>query len=101
MKAGELQPCALCGLGVLHAGVPLFWQVTFRRMGIDYGAVRRMAGLEIALGGVALARVMGLDEAVANPIAEEHTILVCEECAARTTSVYELGFPKEQPDGRD
>lgn len=96
MKTGELQPCALCGQGVMHTGVPLFWRVAFRRMGVDLGAVRRAAGMELVMGGhVALARVFA-DPDIANPVAEEHAILVCEECAARPTSVYELGFPKEQ-----
>jgi hypothetical protein len=96
MKAEDLRPCALCGQGVMHAGVPIFWRVSFRRMGVDIGAVRRSAGLEMVLGSVALARVMGPDEAIASPLADEHTILVCEQCASRPTSVYELGFPKDQ-----
>lgn len=79
----------------MHAGTPIFWRATFQRMGVDLGAVRRTAGLEMALGNVALARIMGPDSAIANPLGESHSVLVCEQCASRQTSVYELGFAPE------
>ena len=38
MRAGELQPCALCGQGVMHNGVPLFWRIELQRLGVDLAA---------------------------------------------------------------
>jgi hypothetical protein len=95
MKAGDLQKCALCGKGVLHNGVPLFWRVSLQRMGVDLAAVQRAAGLEMLLGGnVALARILGPNEDVATPVGEGRTILICEQCAGEQTSVYRLGLPE-------
>lgn len=94
MKAGDLRPCALCGEGLMKAGVPLFWTVTLQRMGLDLGAVRQVAGLEMMMGNVQLARLMGPDPDVATPFGEGRTILVCEQCAAESTSVYQLGLPE-------
>lgn len=95
MKAGDIQKCALCGRGVMHNGVPLFWRVTCQRMGIDVAAVQRAAGLEMMLGGhVALARIMGPNEDIATPIGDERTIVVCESCAGEQASIYRLGLPE-------
>lgn len=94
MKAEEIQHCALCGQGVMHAGVPLFWRIRLERMGVDMAAVRREVGMELLMGGhVALARVMGPNEDIGVPVGEARTIVVCESCAGEETSVYRLGLP--------
>lgn len=81
MKAAELQACAICGKGVMHSGVPLFYRVRIEHMGIDANAVRQVHGLETMLGNAALARVMGPDPDIATPIVDPHTVLVCQPCA--------------------
>lgn len=93
MKAGELQPCALCGQGLMHNGLPLFWRIRLERFGVDRHAVNQAAGMETFFGGaVALARVFS-DPEIATPVGEVRTILVCESCAGERTSVYQLGLP--------
>ncbi len=82
MKAADLKPCAICGKGVMHSGVPLFYRVKVEHMGIDASAVRQVHGLETMLGSVALARVMGPDPDIAKPIIEDQpAVLVCQPCA--------------------
>jgi hypothetical protein len=92
MKAKDIKPCFNCGQGVMHKGIPLFWEVTVRRMGVDAAAVRQVAGLETMLGSVALARVMGPDPDVAKPIGDTRTLFCCEQCAAAEVTVYQLGL---------
>lgn len=93
MKAGEITRCALCGEGVMHGGMPLFWRIRLERMAVDLAAVRREVGMELLMGGnVALARLLGPDEDIAAPLGEPRTVLVCEACAGMPTSVYQLGL---------
>lgn len=80
MRAGDFRPCVLCGKGVAHTGLPLFFRVKIERMGIDGRAIQQTHGMEQFMGGhVALARVFH-DPEIAKPITEV-TGLVCEECA--------------------
>lgn len=91
MKAADLKPCALCGKGVLHAGLPLFYRVKAETMGVDARAVRQVQGLETMLGSVALARVMGPDPDVAKPIVDDvGAVLICQPCAMQPTLVILL-----------
>ena len=55
MKQTEIKPCCQCGKGVMHTGLPLFWQLTIQRMQIDVGAVHRQHGLEMMVGNPLLA----------------------------------------------
>ncbi len=84
MKAGDFKPCACCGKGVMHTGVPVFWRVRIERMGIDARAVQQTHGMEQFMGGhVALARVFQ-DPDIATPIVDEPTtLLICEDCALK------------------
>lgn len=95
MKASEMQRCALCGEGVMWQGLPVFWRLTVQRMGVDLAAVRQVAGLEMLIGNVAIARALGPDPDIARPLGEERSIVVCEGCAAQETSIYQLGLPEE------
>jgi len=89
MKHKDFKPCARCGKGVAHTGLPLFWRVTVERMGIDGKAVERQHGLELMLGGHAmLAHVMGPDDDLGLPIGPPSVGLLCEKCAHD----YELSF---------
>ncbi len=92
MKAAEIQPCALCGKGVMATGLPLFWRVTCERLGVDRRAVEQVAGLELLVGNVAIARALGPDPDIAAPLGAPRSVLVCEACAGQETSVYRLGL---------
>lgn len=86
MKADEVKPCAMCGRGVMHTGLPLFYRVKVEAMGVDVRAVQRRAGLEQMMGGgsagALLARVMGPDEDIAKPVVDDYpTVLICQPCA--------------------
>lgn len=82
MKQTDFAPCALCGKGMAHTGLPLFYRVTIERMGIDGRAVQRQAGLEMMLGGhAAIAHVMGPDDDMGIPIGDADKGLICATCA--------------------
>lgn len=91
MKQSEIQKCVVCNKGVMHTGIPLFYKVTFSRMGIDAGAVQRQSGLEQMMGGAAaLASIMGPNEDIASPIDGEDTVLICEECSCKPIVLAEI-----------
>jgi hypothetical protein len=86
MKARDIKPCAICGKGLMHAGVPLFYRVKVESMGVDLNAVRRHSGLEQFFGGrqlgAILADVMGPNPDIAKPMIEDQpALLVCQSCA--------------------
>lgn len=81
IKRSDIKPCAKCGKGVMHTGLPLFWRVTIERYGIDVKAVQRTVGLEMMLGSVALANVMGTNETLAKPVMDDVILILCENCA--------------------
>lgn len=81
----NLRPCACCGKGVLHTGVPLAWRVTVERIAFDRNVIAQQAGLEAMFGGSAAA--IGLADVFApGPIGRtvdgtSVDLLVCETCA--------------------
>jgi hypothetical protein len=82
MKQTDFRPCANCGKGVMHGGVPVFYRVTVEQMGVDGKAVQRHVGLEQMLGGNALiANAMGEDADIGIPISEVFIGLLCLTCA--------------------
>ncbi len=92
----DLKPCAICGKGLMHTGVPLFWRVHIERIGVNAQAVQRQAGLETFFGGghagAVLADVMGDGARLAEPIGEPAVRLVCESCATdQATFIAILG----------
>jgi hypothetical protein len=90
MKAGDFKPCALCGKGVMHAGVPIFYRVQIESMGINLQEVQRTAGMEQFMGGyVAIARVLH-DPDIATPIVPAVTALVCQSCSTKPHIVARL-----------
>lgn len=85
MKRTDFKPCANCGKGVAHTGLPLFWVVEIQRFGIDAQAVQRQHGMEQFFGGnrpgaVALADVFNDGAPLASPINDKVKILLCETC---------------------
>lgn len=83
MKQTDFKPCACCGKGVMHTGLPLFYRVTIERMGVDSQAVQRQHGLEMMLGGQAkIAHVMGENADMGLPIGAARKGLLCEKCAS-------------------
>ena len=77
----EIADCALCGKGIGHTGLPLFWRVRIERYVIHMDALKRQQGLTMMLDGHAtLAAVMGPDQDMAGKVFSME-ITVCEACA--------------------
>lgn len=85
MKPRDITPCAACGKGVMHTGLPLLWRITAERYGIDAAAVQRRAGFEMMMGGgqqgAALAEALHTNEDIAKRIGDPITLILCEPCA--------------------
>lgn len=81
MKQTDFVPCACCGKGVMHTGLPTFYRVTVERMGIDVRAVKRQHGMELMIGDARVANIMGPDEDMGLPIGPAARGLLCETCA--------------------
>lgn len=84
MKETELRAnanCLLCGKGIGHTGLPLFWRVTVEPFGVDLRAVQRQDGLAAILGNSLLAMHMGTNEDLAVPVGEPMRLTLCETCA--------------------
>lgn len=96
MKASDFKPCAFCGQGVMHTGLPLCYRVRVERIGIDMREVNRSAGMEQFMGGnVALARIFH-DPDIAHPIGDPVESLVCEKCALEPQILALLNEAKEK-----
>ncbi len=84
MKESELREnatCALCGLRIGHAGIPIFYRVKLETFGLKIDAIKRKTGLEMMMdGNSALASVMGPDEDMAEPIGDALSFTVCQSC---------------------
>ncbi len=87
----EVSECAMCHRPFGVSGLPLFWRITLVRHGLDVLAMQRQDGLGAMLQNSALASVMGPDETMTK-VLSERTITVCEGCAGKPVSVYELGL---------
>ncbi len=85
MKEKELREhatCDVCGQKILSKGLPMFYVVTVERYGVDFKAMQRQAGMEMMLGNVPLAQVMGPNEDMTESIMDSVKLTVCEgECA--------------------
>lgn len=80
MKRSDFTPCLICGKGVAHTGVPIFYRVKVETMGLNIAAVEREHGLEVMLGQAApLADVFGPNESLAN-IVDSGSGLICMNC---------------------
>ncbi|KKL97464.1 hypothetical protein LCGC14_1834170, partial [marine sediment metagenome] len=82
LKQKDLQPCALCGNGVMHNNNITFYRISIEHLVIDTSAVSRQHGMEMMMGQVApLAQVMGPDEDIAKIVLSWNPILICQSCA--------------------
>lgn len=80
----ELKPCICCGKGIMHSGSVVFYEVTMRSCIVDVDNVRRLHGLEMAMGGAApLARVFAPSTTVAHRIGMPARHLLCADCAMK------------------
>jgi hypothetical protein len=77
-----LGACAVCGKAQLAHGDVSFYEITIRRGGFVLDALKRRAGLGVALGSDPLAAIMGPDEDLAKVLAGPKTVFVSESCAA-------------------
>ena len=82
MKRKEIEPCAICGKGVMHDNMLTFYRVKLDYMIGNIPAIQRQAGLDMMLGNAAIAHVMGLDEDIAIPM-HEQSFLLCFDCAVQ------------------
>lgn len=91
MKERELREradCALCGRKIGQASFPTFYVFKVSRFMLDFGAMKRQAGLEQFFDGhVALAQAMGPNEDLATEIMSEQTLTVCEDCSTDTETM--------------
>lgn len=90
MKAADFKPCVMCGKGVMHTGIPLFYRVKVERFGILANEVQRTHAMEQFMGGhVAIARVFH-DPELTQSVMPEISGLVCESCSVRPTMLAGL-----------
>lgn len=92
MKEKELREhaiCSRCKKRIVHTGLPLFWTVQAKHYGIKADAIiRRQSGLEMMLGSVALAQVMGADEEMTE-VMDSADLTLCEDCALPVLELLE------------
>jgi hypothetical protein len=91
MELRKHAKCTVCGQGIAHTGLPLFWRLTIERFGVDLAAAKRQDGLAALLGGSAvLAQIMGPDEPMAKAVMDPVTVTLCEPCAEKPQLVCAL-----------
>lgn len=93
MKLEDFKKCAICGKGVLHNRIPLFYRVKIQRFGIDMRAVKEQSVLEMMIGGP-LAQVMGPNRDFTDPITKEIEVFICESCSSEATCIALLAEEK-------
>lgn len=90
LKAGDFTPCLMCGKGVMHTGIPLFYRVKLERFGVLANEVRRVAAMEQFMGGnVGIARAFH-DPELTQTMMPEVSGLVCETCSMKPWPVAML-----------
>jgi len=102
VKVSDLKPCAGCGLGVSHGGQLDFYTVTLTQEILLPKEVRQLAGLEMMIGNVVVARAL-------SPVTDisretfKNTILLCQNCLLIKQVPAHEAWPveKETGDGVD
>lgn len=94
MREDELRKhaeCSNCRKPIGHTGLPLFWTVKIQRHGLKVDALQRNTGLTMFFGGNAqMARIMGADEELTQPIMNEEEFTLCEDCAIMSINLMAL-----------
>ena len=81
MKQREITKCLCCDKGIANGGNAFFYRLEIEQFVLDFPAIQRAAGLEMAMGGAApLAAIMGPDEDIAHGMGER-TMMICGSCA--------------------
>lgn len=77
----ELQKCALCDKGMVHNNDLTFYEIRIGQVMIDYGSVRQIAGLEMAMGpgAEAIAGILAPTSRVGVRLPEDR-VLICQSC---------------------
>ena len=76
----ELQKCANCGKGMMHAGGLVFYEISVGQVMVDHTAIQQIAGLEMMMGGnAALAAVFAPTSSVAVRLPSTR-LLLCDAC---------------------
>lgn len=78
-ELASLGPCAVCGKKLGESGDITHYGLTIERFCMIPQAVKRAAGLELAIG--ALASVMGPNEDLAKVVDGPKTVLIHESCS--------------------
>lgn len=82
IRRSELEPCAFCGKGLLHAGRPMAYRVTVEAHVFDVGAINQHAGMDMMFGNQAPALSLALiGDSELTKQATSVTKLVCYDCA--------------------
>lgn len=98
VKQRGLRKCAMCGLGVMHCGLPIFFRLKIQRYGIDMRAVQAQHGLEQMIGNAVIASVLGTDADLAKPINDEQDLFICETCSQKPVMLVELALREDSDD---
>ena len=97
MKAADVKKCAKCRKGVAAAG-PVFYTATIQQHCLDPRGIQRTHGLEQFFGGgqvgAALARAMGDDPDISQPMGEPVAVWVCMTCAIEPAMLVQF-MPEE------
>ena len=89
-KLREVSECNICHKQICASGLPLFWRIKLERHGLKADAIKRQQGLGMMIGPE-LAMVMGTNEDMTEIISSRE-ITVCEDCAGKNTSVYQMAM---------
>lgn len=95
----KVSKCAVCGEGVGHTGLPLFYSLTIEHLGLNVQAIRRQDGLGMMLGSSVLASVMGADEEMTVPLGGPIQVSICETCITERidiAAIFEGTLEKEE-----
>lgn len=74
----EIEPCGLCGRGLMASGDLATYRIGFEMFMADPQAIRREHGADLMMGP--LATVMGRDEKLYTAVTDHVRMLVCQPC---------------------
>ena len=102
MKEKELRElvargCVFCGETPTKYA-PMFFRVRLGTMTLDVQNIRQQSGLEVMLGSVALAQVMGADADLAHIMRKGVELPICINCINQINEIYEKSFEDEDKD---